>query len=235
MGLRLFHVAAAAALLATFVYGFAIGKWRVFPSGLVAGVAGQSEAADEPERKTQFDYFAPKVDVVFLGDSITAQGNWHDMFPSISLANRGVGGDNVIDIQRRLDGVTDLEPSRIFVMAGINDIEDQDPAPVDYIVTTYEDIVATLVESGADVYVQSTLECSVSACGAELEAVRQVNERLEAFADTDENIQFIDINDELSDRDGLRSEFTRDGVHLNANGYVAWRGILASHVEGVER
>jgi len=226
-GLR--HVVAAITLLAVFAYGFALGKWRVFPNDVVAGLAG---ASDEPvirAETTQFDYFAPKVDVVFVGDSITAAGNWHDMYPSVSIANRGVGSDNLADIERRLDDVVAVEADRIFVMAGINDVEDQEP--FGEIVTTYEDVLSVLTATGARVYLQSTLECTVSLCGDMLASVRELNERLEAVAAADVNIDFVDINAGLSDGDGLRAAFTTDGIHLNPDGYVAWQAILAPYVE----
>jgi len=218
---------AGAAVLAVFLYGFALGKWRVFPNDFIAGLASEPEpAATEPSR-TQFDYFAPNVDVVFLGDSITAGGNWHDMFPEVSLANRGVGSDRLADIDRRLADIAELEPERIFVMAGINDIEGQVEI-IDSLLEQYDDVLSALTTTGADVYLQSTLECRE--CGTDLASVRELNLRLESLAKSDPNIEFIDLNSAMADDDGLRAEFTYDGVHLNPSGYVAWRAVLVPYV-----
>ena len=40
-------------------------------------------------------------DIVMLGDSITAMGQWSEMFPAADILNRGLGGDTVADIAAR--------------------------------------------------------------------------------------------------------------------------------------
>jgi len=41
--------------------------------------------------------------VLFLGDSITEQGMWHEWLPEVPTLNRGIGGDTVHEVQARLD------------------------------------------------------------------------------------------------------------------------------------
>ena len=41
--------------------------------------------------------------VLFLGDSITAHGDWQTWFPDVNTLNFGVGGDTTDDIIARLD------------------------------------------------------------------------------------------------------------------------------------
>ena len=41
---------------------------------------------------------APTGRVVFLGDSIVQGGQWHDIFPDLRIANRGIGGDTTSDL-----------------------------------------------------------------------------------------------------------------------------------------
>jgi hypothetical protein len=36
-------------------------------------------------------------EVVFLGDSITAGGAWHEWFPDVPVVNRGIDGDTSLD------------------------------------------------------------------------------------------------------------------------------------------
>jgi len=67
--------------------------------------------------------------LVFLGDSLTwggYGGNWVDevarLLPAIQIVNAGVGGDTVVNLQRRLPGVLEQHrPDALFVMVGGND------------------------------------------------------------------------------------------------------------------
>ncbi|MCS6836771.1 MAG: SGNH/GDSL hydrolase family protein [Anaerolineae bacterium] len=67
--------------------------------------------------------------LVFLGDSLTwggYGGNWVSevarRLPKVQVVNAGVGGDTVVNLQRRLPGVLDEhKPSAMFVMVGGND------------------------------------------------------------------------------------------------------------------
>ena len=44
-------------------------------------------------------------DTVFLGDSITEGGSWHELFPDSSVRNRGIGGDVTAGVLARIDQV----------------------------------------------------------------------------------------------------------------------------------
>ncbi|MDZ4670261.1 MAG: SGNH/GDSL hydrolase family protein [Phototrophicales bacterium] len=66
--------------------------------------------------------------LIFLGDSLT-EGSYGGSYlahitklrPNDTLINAGVGGDTVINLERRLDDVIDQSPDGIFVMVGGND------------------------------------------------------------------------------------------------------------------
>ena len=70
-------------------------------------------------------------DIVFLGDSITAAGNWTSLFGISYIINAGIPGDrvyNIIDKSNvsRVNSVTSSKPQKIFLMLGINDLGDMD-------------------------------------------------------------------------------------------------------------
>src|SRR5690554_4509364 len=58
--------------------------------------------------------------VVFLGNSITAQGEWSELFGRGDIANRGIPGDVIDGINERLKGVLEENPAQVFIMIGIN-------------------------------------------------------------------------------------------------------------------
>lgn len=66
--------------------------------------------------------------LIFLGDSLT-EGSYGGSYlahiaklrPNDQLVNAGVGGDTIINLERRLDDVIDRSPDGVFVMVGGND------------------------------------------------------------------------------------------------------------------
>ncbi len=167
---------------------------------------------------------AGPVDVVMIGDSLTAGGNWAARFPALKIANAGEDSDTALKILARLDAILGTRPSRAFIMVGINDI--YNGVPVDRIVARYARIVQALQARDVAVTIQSTVECEAAVCGSRLARVRVLNVRLEALA-RELGAGFLDLNTTLSGPDGLRPEFSRDGVHINAAGYRAWYRVLA--------
>ena len=62
------------------------------------------------------------ADIVFAGDSITSNGNWSEYFPEIAVCNLGVAGDSVEELNYRINMVEKLNPQKIFLMIGVNNI-----------------------------------------------------------------------------------------------------------------
>lgn len=215
------------------IYSFSVGKYRLFPYEILQTVKW---SLSDKVRKTgteisQFDLFTPKVDIVFVGDSHTAGANWHDMFPNISIANRGIGGETIAEISLRLGEISILEPKKIFIMAGINDIYRNDS--IDNIKTYFEKVIIELSRKNpsAKIFLQSTLECRKNDCGvSKLNAVRELNVELIHIAQSHSNVHFVNINKKLSNENGLLDEFSKDGVHMNAYGYQAWRDEISIFV-----
>src|SRR6201995_2394603 len=76
-----------------------------------------------PQRLAQFAK-EPVVTgkVIFLGNSITEMGNWKKVTGDTTVINRGIGGDITFGVLKRLKDITDRQPSKLFILLGINDI-----------------------------------------------------------------------------------------------------------------
>jgi len=217
------------------IYSFLVGKYRLFPYEILQTVKWSlsDKIIKTGSETTQFDLFTPKVDVVFVGDSITAGGNWHDMFPNTSIANRGLEGETIAGISLRLTEILKLEPKKIFVMAGINDIYRSDS--IANMKANFERIIIEFTRKNptAKIFIQSTLECQKNVCGgSKLNTVRELNKELIYISQKYPNVQFININRKLSNENGLLDEFSKDGVHMNAYGYQAWRDEISIFING---
>ena len=179
-------------------------------------------------RNVLFETFSPKADVVMIGDSVTSAGEWSEIFPDVKIANRGISGETAEDILQRMAPIFAVQPKMAFLMVGINDI--YDGQSIDSIFGNYVNIVEQLRTRNITVYMQSTIECSIDKCGDRIDKVRELNRRLEAYA-VEHGITFIDLNAGLSsESQGLLKDYTYDGMHLSAQGFVQWKAMIKAYV-----
>lgn len=222
-------------------YGFGIGQYQIFPFHQMQSLKrhlGGVTAVDRQSRELKAAHatFVFQRDVVMLGDSLTAGGAWNEMFPHVQPVNRGISGDTTEDVLARLDGVTALRPKRVYLLLGMNDFARGDEPPA--VFERYVQIVSGLRDSGAQVVVQSTLPCDPArhtpmlsdGCPAAMEKAAALNAMLKRYC-REQGLQFVDLWPVMTDRNGLRPEFTGDGVHLTTAGYVAWRDRILELVE----
>lgn len=167
------------------------------------------------------------ADVAMVGDSITAGGPWAEMFPTYSIVNRGIGGDTTLGVLNRIEDVMLATPRAVFVMVGINDIYGR--TENSSILERYG-LIADALEGRADLYIQSTVSCSGATCPpARRDQVVDLNMGLQKLAQT-RGVTFVDLNAQLSDAQGLKPEYTHDGIHLNGAGFKVWADVLAPYL-----
>jgi len=168
------------------------------------------------------------VDVVMLGDSITWAGNWESRFPGVHLVNRGIPGYKTANVLNELDATIALHPKKAFLMIGINDLLSM--APVDQVYDATIGIVRRLQAAGIPVVMLATLECSRKSCVQAVDWVRDLDQRLEAFARA-QKIPYIDLNPKITDPDsGLLPRYTWDGLHLSEPAYVIWADAMRPYI-----
>ena len=205
----------------SFGYGIAVGKYKIFPHDYLSSIKNQFTEVeiDSGERNrehliSQYEFFSRKVDVVMIGDSLTAGGRWSDIFPHLSIANRGVSADKGSDILLRIDSIVSTKPKIAFLSFGINDLKEG--VPINRILNDYELIIAHLLDHDINVVAQSTIQCS---CGR-VNQINILNEGLRELANK-KKITYLDLG-ELALKTGLEEEFTYDGIHLTGKAYKHW-------------
>jgi len=165
---------------------------------------------------------------VFCGDSITAGFPFDGLLPEYRVANRGIGGDTLWGLIRRLDvSAYDLQPRRVFVMIGINDIFINRMAVPEYR-QLYDYLFGELRRNcpRCKLYVQSVLPVRgriANLDAADLNArVREINTQLQVLARR-HGATYIDLCPDFCDVDGeMRTDRSSDGVHPNDAGYQVW-------------
>lgn len=167
---------------------------------------------------------------VFLGDSITAGGDWEAWFPEYETHNLGISGDTSDGVLARIKDVVDLAPGIVSLLIGTNDLS-QGRSP-EYIARNLELLLSDLRRRLPDV---GTLVQSIMPRGATLAAdIQEVNRHVQQFAEI-MHWPYLDLWPALGTEEGdLKPEFTRDGLHLTSTGYEAWIATLRPAFEIVD-
>jgi lysophospholipase L1-like esterase len=169
----------------------------------------------------------PDNTIVFLGDSITAGGDWAAWFPEHNTVNQGANGQTTDDVLARLDAVVELSPDEIVLLVGTNDLGTRQN--VEHLVRNVQSILVDLRRDlpGARMLVQSIMPR-----GREFaERIQQANIHLRQFSAT-VHAQYLDLWPALALDDGeLNPQYSDDRLHLNAAGYEAWLAELRPALE----
>lgn len=169
-----------------------------------------------------------RVDVVFMGDSITEM--WRVAEPArfaLPAANRGISGQTSPQMLLRfMPDVIALRPKAVHLMCGVNDIAGNTgpTTPGDY----HNNIQAMIDLAQAhaiQVVLASLTPVKDFMWAPEISAprtrVRELNAWLADLA-RQRDLIHVDYHAALATDDGaLRAEFTRDGVHPTSKGYQA--------------
>jgi lysophospholipase L1-like esterase len=165
------------------------------------------------------------TNIVMLGDSITYAVNWNELF-DYPIINRGINGDTTSGFLQRVEQVTKLNPKKVFVMGGINDIFQG--FQVKDIFENHKRIIQILKDKNITPYIYSTLYTAKKDNGYN-DKVKELNILLKKYCE-DNKIVFIDLNKSLSKDELLIKDYTHDGLHLNAKAYLIWKEEIKKYI-----
>lgn len=174
---------------------------------------------------------------VFVGSSLM------EMFPIEQWAkelgkeapivyNRGVGGYKTTDLLPILDiCVFELEPSKIFINIGTNDLNDASIS-LDEVMDNYDRIITQIEERlpATKIYMMAYYPVNYEAAAEDMKPCLQIrsnekiclaNEKVKELA-AQHGQRYIDVNAPLKDENGnLKAEYTIEGMHIKPEGYRA--------------
>jgi lysophospholipase L1-like esterase len=170
-------------------------------------------------------------DIIFLGNSITANTDWSELLGLPNIKNRGISGDITFGIVERLNEVVEGKPAKVFILIGINDISRD--IPYEQMVKNYQKIIAG-IKTGSPatkIYIQTLLPTNNTYDKFKNhynkdEKILAINQTLRELASR-EKVTLIDLYPHFLDSDKkLDKKYTIDGLHLSATGYFKWKEIL---------
>ena len=183
-----------------------------------------------------------KRSIVFVGDSITEFFKVDEFFEDVTAINRGIVGDTTDELLARIkESVYDIQPSKAFLMIGTNDIVNGNRDPT-YIVKNISKIIEGIktnspgtkiyLESVYPVYSMKDKKFDVYMVGKRTnEVITEINDGLKVLAKS-ENVTYIDVYSHLiGDNNQIKIDYTYDGLHLDAPGYIEVVKVLTPYVE----
>lgn len=213
------------------------GGWRFLKSKLAArGVVKDAalEVLEDAYWRNKVELFetfgVTREDTVFLGDSLTDLCAWSELFGDARLKNRGISGDTTAGVLKRLDGLVAGKPRKVFLMIGINDINNG--VPMEAIAGNYRAIVARLREGSPEttIYLQSVLPLDSFRWGvAAAERILAFNAQI-AGLDDGGRVRYLDLHARFAEEGRLAPACSYDGLHLNGEGYARWKAAIAEYV-----
>jgi len=160
-------------------------------------------------------------DIVFLGNSITEQGDdWSLKVDNTKARNRGISGDTTEGVLARLGEVVFFKPEKIFILIGINDLF-RDDMSAEKVFNNILKIVSQIHDGAPEtkIFVQTILPTTTKSLKEKIKRTNSLLVNSEATAP----FELIYLHNHFETEDDLMNmELSADGVHLNEKGYALW-------------
>ncbi len=165
--------------------------------------------------------------VLMLGNSLIEKGNWNSILHRNDVINRGISGDHIACICKRMIYLNNSPAKICFIEAGIEDIKSTN---TDTILNYYKKLVQLCQEQHKIPVINLALHIAPKA--AKIwgdyqdykiinKAVKGFNNKLREYALL-KGIDYIDMNAELCPDNTLLDQFTTDGLNLSDSAYKLW-------------
>ncbi len=201
---------------------------------------------DVPKNNTYTPYYHQRAslfatlpvdsnDIVMLGNSLTDNARWNEIFDNPNIKNRGIIGDIIQGIYDRVDFITKGHPRKIFIMSGVNDVSHH--LTPDSIARAMDKLITKIKTDSpeTEIYLQSWLPINnefkryKNMIGKEM-IMLQGNVLFEQVARR-HGIQYINLFPAFADSTcTLPRYMTNDGLHVNDAGYKIWRDEIAQYI-----
>tara|TARA_B100000900_G_C20437429_1_gene657566 strand:+ start:28 stop:795 length:768 start_codon:yes stop_codon:yes gene_type:complete len=176
--------------------------------------------------------------IVFLGNSITEQGNdWGQKFGYSNLINRGISGDVTDGLLMRLDELYFFKPKAIFVLIGLNDLwnlrRGKGIPSTTYISNNILKIVKNINIGSPEtsVFIQTILPTRNNFF---VDDINEINNFLKRNND-ELDFELIDLHSSFVNSEGLlKIDLTYDDAHLNKKGYDLWVECIKDIINSVQ-
>lgn len=180
-----------------------------------------------------------QVDVLFVGDSITAGWDWQiweKNFVPLKAANFGIGGDNTGNVLWRLQhgAVGNLQPKLIVLLIGVNNVGGLQESP-----EQAADGVSRVVQQlqlawpNSKILLNAVFPFDQDAKSPNRTKVKQLN-KIIAKLGNNKTIFFKDYGPLLLEKNGsIAPEIMKDFLHPTPKGYEIWASAMTPDIQAL--
>jgi lysophospholipase L1-like esterase len=207
--------------------------------GFVASLVARAEESASPWEKAflafeeQDRQHKPEPGgIVFLGSSSIRLWETAKAFPDVPIINRGFGGSQISDSVQFAERIAvPYAPRLVVFYAGDNDLASGKPP--ERILADFQALVKMIHEPLPKTRIAFIAIKPSPARWKQYERQTQANALIDEFVKSDGRLIYIDVVRPMLGDDGQpRADlFQKDGLHLNAEGYRLWNGIVKPHLE----
>jgi lysophospholipase L1-like esterase len=168
---------------------------------------------------------------ILVGDSITQNFDRSFLPSNEPFLNQGIAGSTASDIANRVSLFDQVEASRIYVLAGINDIG------VGFTDREIKDNIQLIIRrlSAAHpqtpIIIQSILPTANTVKNARIRNLnREINLMIAQLQNEGLHVSFLDLHPAFANSQGtIQTDLSSDGLHLNARGYQRLASMLSNN------
>ena len=176
----------------------------------------------------------PKNAILLIGSSSFT--NWKDVakyFPDQTIINRGFGGSSLPHmIMYAEDVIFKYNPKQILIYCGENDLTGGPTITADTIFERLKNLHQLIRSKYKKVPIAYISMKPSPSREKYLETMQKGNALIKSFMEQQKRSTYIDVYSSMLDANGkvLTHIFLSDKLHMNAEGYKIWQGVIAPYL-----
>jgi hypothetical protein len=176
----------------------------------------------------------PQNAILLIGSSSFT--NWKDVakyFPEHTIINRGFGGSSLPHMTMYAEDIIfKYNPKQIIIYCGENDLTGGPSITADTIFNRLKKLHQLIRSRYKKVPIAYISMKPSPSREKYLETMQKGNELIKSFMEKQKKSSYIDVYHSMLDANGniLTHIFLSDKLHMNAEGYKIWQGIIAPYL-----
>ncbi len=176
----------------------------------------------------------PKNAILLIGSSSFT--NWKDVakyFPDQTIINRGFGGSSLPHmIMYAEDIIFKYNPKQILIYCGENDLTGGPTITADTIFERLKNLHQLIRSKYKKVPIAYISMKPSPSREKYLDTMQKGNALIKSFMEQQKRSSYIDVYNSMLDANGkvLTHIFLSDKLHMNAEGYKIWQGVIAPYL-----
>ena len=185
-------------------------------------------------RRADSTSMPPQNAILLIGSSSFT--NWKDVakyFPEHTIINRGFGGSSLPHMTMYAEDIIfKYNPKQIIIYCGENDIAGSSTVTADTVFERFK-ILYSIIRSKYKKVPIAYISMKPSPSREKyLEMMQKGNALIKGFMEQQKRSSYIDVYSSMLDANGkvLTHIFISDKLHMNAEGYKIWQGVIAPYL-----